>query len=236
MRNKLLCLITLVLIGCASTDGPLVPVTEAEANKMPIKKLDAAIIKDPNNVYLHLARANYFAKNKSLDFAQEEYLIVLSMKPNDAGVELQYANFLCNRKYDLANASQFYVKALSGGDSTLYPIIYSDYADCLSATDNYDSARERYLKSLAYDNPPISAYIGIVNLYTTQKNYAMANYYAFLYTGPATTKSLEMQITALGNLLESDTNLENRSELKSKYSQLNTQYFKLTKKKFADIE
>ncbi|RTK93221.1 MAG: hypothetical protein EKK64_10595 [Neisseriaceae bacterium] len=236
MKNTLISILTITLFGCATTYDLNTPIiTEEQASKMTIKDLNNAIVYQPQNVNLHLARADYFASTPSVDIAQEEYQIALNMKPNDSKIELKYANFLCNRKYDINSAIPFYNKAFSNSDTKLQPTIYSDYAYCLAATEKYGDALNLYQKALSYDNPPLSAYIGIVGLYTKALNYPMANYYASLYSGTPTAKSLEMQIGAVRNMIDNNSSPEDHANLVAKYNTLNEQYDKLTGKKFADI-
>lgn len=237
MKNTLISILTITLFGCATTYDLNTPIiTEEQASKMTIKDLNNAIVYQPQNVNLHLARADYFASTPSVDIAQEEYQIALNMKPNDSKIELKYANFLCNRKYDINSATPFYNKALNDtGDNELRSNIYSHYAYCMAATEKYATALDLYQKALGYENPPLSAYIGIVALYTKARNYPMANYYASLYDDKPTDKSLEMQIGALRNLIDNNTDQTNHANLVAQYNNLNEQYDKLTGKKFADI-
>lgn len=215
----------LFIVSCAITQEP-------SAVDMPIvmnnPQFDAAVkeIKaNPKNPNGYAARAQIYADNQILTSAQQDFITALKIAPSDISINKSYADFLCNKKHDMYSASLFYNRLVEiESDTYKKANIYSDYANCASSSGQFDIALNLYGKALDGDNPPLSAYKGIVSLYDQQENYAVANYYAGLYHGTPTQESLSMQIRQLTKLIHSNPKINNIAELKQRLAKLEQQY------------
>lgn len=188
--------------------------------------INQQIDESPKDARLYLLRANIYISNNMFGQASQDYKTASQLSPSDNSIKIQYANFLCYKVRDINSSSMLYQQLESS--SLEKPVVYTSYADCMASFGNEDDmATDLYLKALSYKSPPIGAYEGIISIYNKQGNYAIANYYAGLYDGIETEQSLNMQITALSNLLSSNQPIKNKAELTKKLDNLKSKFSSL---------
>lgn len=217
MKKNLLLIMIVFLAGCAVNQS-----RNENINYNDLGSLNNAIKHNPKDFNLYIYRAKFYANNNMLDNAQNDYKSALQLSANNESVKKQYADFLCYKKMDQYSASVFYSDLIKNESSPID--VYIDYATCENMVGNTDGAIDLYVKALGFNNPPLSAYKGIVDIYMKQGNFAIANYYAELYKGPQNEELLKMQIDTLSNLLMSKQKINNRADLELQLSNLKKQY------------
>lgn len=225
MKKSLLFVLVVSLFGCAVNKPQ-----NTNVNSNDINALNNAIKQNPKDANLYLSRAKFYTNNNMLDNAQNDYKSALQLAPSNNNIKMQYADFLCYKKGDQYSASVFYSELVKSESTSIDT--YLNYANCENNVGNVDGAIDVYVKALGLNNPPLSAYKGVVDIYMKQGNFAIANYYAELYQGIPTEESLKMQIDTLSNLLMSKQKINNKAELELDLSKLKKQYNDISGNKY----